>query len=143
MCIIIFVINLKAVLILLLTDKLDILMQEKSINKSELSRDSGIPYMTIVNFYEKGSDNVKLSTLKKLANYFNCSLDFIADDDVTDRNYGLDTIKKQPQENLTADEKELIKCYKSCSEEIKEALLVLARNNALKNTIAADESKFA
>jgi DNA-binding Xre family transcriptional regulator len=98
MCIIIFVINSKAVLILLLTDKIDVLMFEKGINKSELSRDSGIPYMTIVNFYEKGTDNVKLSTLKKLANFFNCSLDFIADDDILDRSF--DLVKKIPTTKL-------------------------------------------
>ncbi len=65
-----------------LTEKLDRLMQEKGINRRQLSQQSEIPYMTIVNFYEKGTDNVKLSTLKKLANYFCVSLDYIADDSV-------------------------------------------------------------
>lgn len=63
-----------------LTDKLDILMKEKKINKAELARESGIPYTTIDGFYKKGSENAKLSTLKKLCNYFNCSLDYLADD---------------------------------------------------------------
>lgn len=66
-----------------LTEKIDFLMKEKGINKSELSRQSGIPYMTIINFYEKGTDNVKLSTLKKLSKYFNVSLDYLANDEVT------------------------------------------------------------
>lgn len=63
-----------------LTDKLDILMKERNINKAELARESGIPYTTIDGFYKKGSDNAKLSTLKKLCSYFGCSLDFLADD---------------------------------------------------------------
>lgn len=67
-----------------LTDKLDLLMKEKNINKAELARESGIPYTTIDGFYKKGSENAKLSTLKKLCAYFNCSLDFLADDDVSD-----------------------------------------------------------
>ena len=46
------------------TDKLDALMAEKGINKSVLSKESGIPYTTIAGFYTKGTDNVKLSTLK-------------------------------------------------------------------------------
>lgn len=66
-----------------LTEKLDFLMKERCINKSELSRQSGIPYMTIINFYEKGTDNVKLSTLKKLSKYFNVSLDDLADDQIS------------------------------------------------------------
>ena len=41
---------------------------------------SGIPYTTIDGFYKKGSDNIKLSTLKKLAECLNCSLDYLVDD---------------------------------------------------------------
>ena len=70
-----------------LTDKLDLLMEERGIkNPSELSKLSGIPYMTIVNFYELGTDNIKLGTLMKLKRFFNVSLDYIADDDVLERN---------------------------------------------------------
>ena len=65
-----------------LTDKLDILMKERKINKAELARESGVPYTTIDGFYKKGSENAKLSTLKKLCAYFNCSLDYLADDNV-------------------------------------------------------------
>ena len=49
------------------TDKLDELMAEKGINKSILSKEAGIPYTTIAGFYTKGTDNIKLSTLKKLS----------------------------------------------------------------------------
>ncbi len=65
-----------------LTDKLDLLMKERNINKAELSRASGVPYTTIDGFYKKGSDNAKLSTLKKLCGYFGCSLDYLADDSI-------------------------------------------------------------
>ena len=63
-----------------LTEKLDIMMKERKINKAELARESGIPYTTIDGFYKKGSENAKLSTLKKLCSYFGCSLDYLADD---------------------------------------------------------------
>lgn len=66
------------------TDKLDALMAEKGINKSILSKESGIPYTTIAGFYTKGADNVKLSTLRKLSSYLGCSIDYLADDDNTD-----------------------------------------------------------
>ena len=62
-----------------LTDKLDLLMKNKNINKAELARASGVPYTTIDGFYKKGTENAKLSTLKKLCTYFECSLDFLAD----------------------------------------------------------------
>jgi DNA-binding Xre family transcriptional regulator len=67
-----------------LTDKLDMLMKERKINKAQLARESGIPYTTIDGFYKKGADNTKLSTLKKLCAYFNCSLDYLADDLIQD-----------------------------------------------------------
>lgn len=35
------------------TEKLDSLMREKGINKSTLSKESGIPYTTIDGFYKK------------------------------------------------------------------------------------------
>ena len=62
--------------------KLDKLMQDRNINKNQLSKESGVPYTTIDGFYKKGTDNIKLSTLKKLASHFGCSLDYLADDDV-------------------------------------------------------------
>lgn len=65
-----------------LTDKLDLLMKQRNINKAELARESGVPYTTIDGFYKKGSENAKLSTLKKLCAYFDCSLDYLADDNV-------------------------------------------------------------
>lgn len=67
-----------------LTDKLDLLMKERNINKADLARESGVPYTTIDGFYKKGSENAKLSTLKKLCTYFNCTLDYLADDAVDD-----------------------------------------------------------
>jgi DNA-binding Xre family transcriptional regulator len=72
-----------------LTDKLDLLMNEKGINRAELARESGIPYTTISSFYDKGTDNVKLSTLRKLADYFDCSLDYLVDDNVTEKKAGI------------------------------------------------------
>lgn len=66
-----------------LTEKLNLLMSQRDENKMDVSRGSGVPYMTIVNFYEKGTENVKLSTLRKLANYFHCSLDYLVDDNMS------------------------------------------------------------
>lgn len=62
-------------------ERLELQMEKNNIsNKSELSRLSGIPYTTIDGFYKKGSDNIKLSTLRKLADCLHCSLDYLVDD---------------------------------------------------------------
>lgn len=65
-----------------LTDKLDFLMEQKGISRMGLSKESGVPYTTIVNFYEKGTENVKLSTLRRLSEFFGCSLDYLVDEGV-------------------------------------------------------------
>lgn len=68
--------------------KLDFLMDKYGLNKNSMSVNSGIPYTTIDGWYKKGYDGLKLSTFKKLASYFNTTLDFWIKDDVSDPNYG-------------------------------------------------------
>lgn len=58
-------------------DILTRLMEARKINKSTLAKESGIPYTTIDGFYKKGCDNIKLSTLQKLSEYFGVSLDYL------------------------------------------------------------------
>lgn len=62
-------------------EKLDYLMARDHLNKHTLSQESGIPYTTIVGFYERGYGNTKLSTIQKLCDFFNVSLDYMARDD--------------------------------------------------------------
>lgn len=62
-------------------EKLDELMSREGISRAGLSKSSGVPYTTIINFYEKGTDNIKLSTLRKLADYFDVSIDYLVDDE--------------------------------------------------------------
>ena len=77
--------NRYEVIILTLTEKLDLLMEERGLNKSQLSAQSGVPYTTIVSLYEKGAQNAKRSTLLSLSRFFNVSLDYLADDSIEQR----------------------------------------------------------
>jgi repressor LexA len=63
-----------------MTEKLDLEMKRMKINRKELSRLTGIPYTTIINFYKQGTDNIKLSTSMKLAEFFNVGLDYLLND---------------------------------------------------------------
>ena len=62
------------------TEKLDVLMARRGITRGGLSRQTGIPYTTIVGFYDKGYENIKLSNVKKLADYFQVSLEYLCRD---------------------------------------------------------------
>ena len=82
--------------------KLDKLMKDRNINKSQLSKESGVPYTTIDGLYKKGTDNIKLSTLKKLSSYFGCSLDYLAGDDISEDS--INTIAAHHDEEDWTDE---------------------------------------
>ena len=56
-------------------------MDKNNLNKSTLSKACGIPYTTIDGWYKKGYEGLKLTTLRKLAEFFGTSLDFWANDD--------------------------------------------------------------
>lgn len=77
-------------------DKLEDLMTKKKIkNLHDLSTKSKIPYSTLRGFYTKGTDNIKLPTLRTLAKFFNCSIDYLGDDDVEEiKPYGDSKIDK-------------------------------------------------
>lgn len=70
------------------TEKLNRILSEKQISKPQLAKISGIPYTTIMSFFDatKGTENIKLSTLKKLSKALNVSLDYLADDNVQEPN---------------------------------------------------------
>lgn len=69
-------------------EKIDFMMNKLNINKSKLSEISGVPYTTIDSFYKKGYENTKLSTIRKMAEALNVSLDYLVDDNITDEYYG-------------------------------------------------------
>lgn len=68
--------------------KLDFMMKRYDLNKRTLSLKSDIPYTTIDNWYKRGYEGLKLSTIKKLSEYFNTLVDFWVIDSITDPNYG-------------------------------------------------------
>lgn len=59
-------------------DRLRLLSRSKGLeNNMQLSKASGVPYTTLDNFYRNGYENVKLSTLKKLAVCLGCSIEYL------------------------------------------------------------------
>ena len=96
-------------------EKLDQLIKNENSNKSQLSKESQIPYTTIDGWYKKGYSGLKISTLMKLAAHFDVSLDYLMDDTITNPSYG-----KTDKLNLTAEEISLIQKYRDLDEYGKE-----------------------
>ena len=59
-------------------ERLDKLKAARGDNNATLSKKSGIPYSTIDGLYKKGYENMKLSTLEALCEYFGVTLDYLA-----------------------------------------------------------------
>lgn len=78
-----------------ITDKLDHLMNKHGLTRGSLAKNTGIPYTTIVGFYEKGSDNIKLSNLQKLSSFFGVSLEYLANDNISAENFSSDSFSKK------------------------------------------------
>jgi DNA-binding Xre family transcriptional regulator len=69
------------------TEQLDKYMDIHKCKISDIARFSGVPYTTIKGLYDKGDENIKLSTLKKLRTLLNCTLDELVGLNVQDGNF--------------------------------------------------------
>lgn len=66
-----------------LIKKLDILMKKKNVkNISQLSKETNIPYTTLKSILDGDVNDIRLSTSRKLCDYFNITLDDLLDDDI-------------------------------------------------------------
>lgn len=102
-------------------EKLDFMMLKLGINKSRLSVLSGVPYTTIDTFYKKGYENTKLSTIKKIAEALDVSMDYLIVDTITDEDYG-----KTNGFRFKSREMEQIKKYRlldDCGKEVVDSVL--------------------
>lgn len=88
-------------------DKLNNLMDERGLNRNTLSVRSGIPYTTIDSFYKKGFENAKLSTIQKLADFFDTTLDYLMRDEISDPSFG-----KTSGFSFSLQEKAIIEKYR-------------------------------
>lgn len=85
-------------------------MEERDYNARSLSIAAGIPYTTIKSMFSRGAGSAGLSTVQKIADCLDLSIDYLASDEITDPEYG----KVSPKDGnllflfhtLTEDEKE-------------------------------------
>lgn len=94
-------------------DKLDMLMAKNNLNKKSLANDSGIAYTTIVNWYKRGYDNMTISILKKLCDYFGVTMDSMARNEVKEIEY---YNPKKKDLHITPEEELLVKCYRAADD---------------------------
>ena len=89
---------------------LEKLMEEHHLNKNQLSKKAGIPYTTINNFWVRGYENVAISTVKRIAAFFNVSLDYLV----------LGKTANSNGDHMDENEKSLINSYRNLTNEGQE-----------------------
>ncbi|MBR1590393.1 MAG: helix-turn-helix transcriptional regulator [Acidaminococcaceae bacterium] len=113
------------------TEQLDKYMQIHKYKISDIARLSGVPYTTIKGLYDKGDENVKLSTLKKLRSLMNCTLD--------------ELVGVNSQADLTIEENLFLKQFRELDEINRKSILVtidaLLLSQSAKATAATPEEE--
>lgn len=92
-------------------DKLNYLMSEKGLNRHSLSEQSGIPYTTIDGWYKRGYEGAKISTIIRLADFFNVELDYFVRKNTESKN--LAQLSTELPDRLSAEEIALLSDYHS------------------------------
>lgn len=62
-------------------------MQEKNLNKSQLARGMGVAPSTVNSWFHRSAENITLRTLKKLAEFLDCSIDSLVFGDEKEYNF--------------------------------------------------------
>ncbi len=101
-------------------EKIQLLMDERDLTKADVSKGAGIPYTTFDGWFKKGFENVRFPTLRKLALFFDVSMEFLISDEVNDREYG----KLMPHE-LSKEERQLVALWRKLAHD--EQMKILGR----------------
>lgn len=114
-------------------EKLDFMMEKHSLNKNTLSKACNIPYTTIDNWYKRGYEGLKLATVRKLADFFDTTLDYWFLDEIIDETYG-----KSSGFEVSYDEMKHIEKYRSLDSFGQETVSYIL-NRELERTVQLKE----
>lgn len=91
------------------------LLEENELNRKQFAEQCGIPYTTVVGWTKLGR-LPDFTSLIKIANFFDCSIDYI-----TERN-----IQSKQEIYSNSTEEELLKCFRNLNKENKSIIVKLA-----------------
>lgn len=107
------------------------LCNKEGINLTEMCRRSGVPRGNLTDLYKGRQDGLSLKNMMKIANYFNVSVEYLETGE----------IEKAPvhkDEDLTEEQKQLIKLFESAPSAYQSAALALLRQAEAESTTQDD-----
>lgn len=108
-------------------EKLKLLREERKMNMTEFATLLGTSKQ-VISRYERGENTPKITTVAHYANILNVSLEYLSNDNVTDKNGNSDNTKNPPV-TLTEGEKVLIDLFRMLPEEAQKMYLQVLRNS--------------
>jgi transcriptional regulator with XRE-family HTH domain len=69
-------------------EKIKLMMEERGLSAADVSKGTGLPYTTFDGLFKKGFENARYPTVRKLATFFDVSMEYLINEEITDRNFG-------------------------------------------------------
>ena len=106
-------------------EKLKLLREERKMNMTEFATLLGTSKQ-VISRYEKGENTPKITTVAHYANILNVSLEYLTNDNVTNR-YGNSDNTKNPPVTLTEGEKMILDLFRQIPEDQQRVFLEMGR----------------
>lgn len=111
-------------------EKLKLLREEKEMSLAEFANLLGTSKQ-VISRYERGENTPKITTVAHYAEVLGVSLQYLVNDDCTDRNGKTDN-EKTPSQSMTEREQTLLHLFRRLPAEAQKMYLEILRNS-LKN----------
>lgn len=102
-------------------DRLDMLLKKHDLNKNQLAAQTGIPVSTIYGWYKKGYEGITLPTVTKLAEYFNCTIEYLVNGETLKNN-----VTNDEHTDLNESENTIINLLNSLNEKGQQKVIEYA-----------------
>lgn len=112
-------------------EKLKLIREERNMNITEFATLLGTSKQ-VISRYERGENTPKITTVAHYAKILNVSLEYLTNDNVTDRKGNNNVGAKNPPVTITEGEKALLDLFRKLPEEAQKMYLEVLRNS-LKN----------
>ena len=101
-------------------DRIEELLKEQKLKKTDISRAIGVPYSTIASMFQRRSMGVDVETIKKIAQYLGTTVEYLV---TGNEAYKEQTSLPEGTISIVVDGETYV--YRLCTEDIKAIMAIL------------------